>query len=270
MENLEEVKEFYENGAEVGRLERGLGVIEAARTKEILSRYVKPGMRVYDVGGGVGYYSDWLAGQGFDVIMFELAPAAVKYARERCSHPFPAFTADARQLPAEDASCDAVLLMGPLYHLLEWESRLQALREANRVLRPGGLLLAVGISKFSSMTWALSTYWAGNEFLDDEVYMDMLRRELRTGEHLRPEKYPNFIAQAYFHTPEGLAAELEEAGFLVEETLAVEGSIWFTPDLNEKWKDPKTRSRLLELLRATEREPSLLGFSPHFMAVARK
>ena len=44
-ENVDEVLEFYENGAEINRLERGLGIIEAARTKEILSRYVKPGCK---------------------------------------------------------------------------------------------------------------------------------------------------------------------------------------------------------------------------------
>ena len=269
MENVHEVLAFYENGAETGRLERGLGIIEAARTKEILSRHVQPGMTVYDVGGGVGYYSDWLAGMGCQVSLFELAPSAVAYAQAHQTHPYSAQTADARALPAEDTSCDLLLLMGPLYHLLEKESRMQALTEARRVLRPGGLLVAAGISKFSSATWALSTYRVGNTLIDDPVYMDMLRGELTSGEHHRPEKYPNMIAQAYFHTPEGLAAELAEGGFAVETLLAVEGCIWFTPDLNERWEDPVSRDRLWELLRLTEREPSLLGFSPHFLAVAR-
>ena len=61
MDKKTEIFDFYENGAEIGRLERGLGVIEAARTKELLSRFIKPGMTVYDVCGGIGYYSDWLA-----------------------------------------------------------------------------------------------------------------------------------------------------------------------------------------------------------------
>ena len=269
-ENIDEVLEFYENGAEINRLERGLGIIEAARTKEILSRYVKPGMTVYDVGGGVSYYSNWLAGLGCEVTLFELAPSAVAYAKSHQTHPYQAFVADARFLPAEDASCDVSLLMGPLYHLLGRENRLQAIQEALRVLRPGGLLMAAGISKFSSATWALSTYRTANELIDDEVYMEMLRKEITTGEHHRPEKYPNMIAQAYFHTPEELAAELTGCVFTMQETLAVEGCIWFTPDLNEKWEDPTARERLLELLRLTESQPSLLGFSPHFLAVARK
>lgn len=270
MENVSEVLEFYEKGAEIGRLNRGLGIIEADRTKDILSRYVRPGMDVYDVGGGIGYYAGWLAEQGCNVSLFELAPAAIEYAKAHQNTPYEARVADARALPAQDGSCDVLLLMGPLYHLLEKGSRMQAIREARRVLRPGGNLIVAAVSKFSSATWALSTYRITNNFIDDEIYMDMLRGELTSGEHHRPEKYPNFIAQAYFHTPEALEAELTEGGFTVERLLAVEGCIWFTPDLNEKWEDPASRNRLLELLRLTESEPSILGFSPHFLAVAKK
>lgn len=269
MKTNSEIYDFYENGAEIGRLERGLGVIEAARTKEILARHLQPGMKVYDVGGGVGYYSDWLAEKGCEATLFELAPSAVAYAKAHQTCPYPAYPADARALPAEDASCDALLLMGPLYHLLEREDRIKALREAKRVLRPEGVLVAAGISKFSSATWALSTYRTANALIDDNIYMDMLRGELTTGEHHRPEKYPNMIAQAFFHTPEGLCEELSGCGFAVSQMVAVEGCIWFTPNLNEKWEDPACRERLLELVRLTESEPSLLGFSPHFLAVAK-
>lgn len=268
--NNKEVYDFYENGAEIGRLERGLGIIEAARTKELLSRFIRPDMAVCDVGGGVGYYSDWLAGKGCTVSLYELAPSAVRYAREHQTSPYYTAVADARSLPVKDSSCDVLLLMGPLYHLIDKSERLQALKEAYRALRPGGLLIATGISKFSSATWALSTYRTANDLIDDEVYMDMLRSELITGEHHRPEKYPNFIAEAYFHTPEAFASELTEAGFRVESMLAIEGVIWSTPDLNTKWDDPNARGRLLELLRLTEAEPSVMGYSPHFMAVATK
>ena len=85
MEEVNVVRDFYENGAEVGRLEQGLGIVEATRTNELLSRYVRPGMTVYDVGGGVGYYSDWLVGMGCDVTMFKLAPSAVEYAKGHCA-----------------------------------------------------------------------------------------------------------------------------------------------------------------------------------------
>ena len=155
--------------------------MEAARTKELLSRLLPEGrLRLCDIGGGIGYYADWLAGLGHEVTLVELAPSAVEYARAHQTAPYRAETGDARDLSLlECGSMDAALLMGPLYHLLEREERLLALREAHRMLKPGGLLIAAGISKFSSATWAVSVYGEKNDFLDDEVYFGML--EGKTG-----------------------------------------------------------------------------------------
>ena len=265
-----EAYDFYEKGAEIGRLERGIGKLEAARTKELLLRWLPEKATVYDVGGGVGYYAQWLAGLGHQVTMVELAPAAVEYARSHQTAPYTALVGDARQLPLPDHSADAVLLLGPLYHLLEKESRLQALREAYRVLAPGGLVAAAGISAFSSLTWALTAYGEKNDFLDDPIYWDMIRREVEIGEHRRPPEYPNFIAQAYFHRPEELKAEVEEAGFHRVSLLPLEGCAWLTPRFEKKWADPSCRERLLAAVHLTELDPSLLGLSPHFLCVAAK
>ena len=57
---------------------------------------------------------------------------------------------DARNLEWGDGSVDVVLLLGPLYHLPVRSDRIAALSEAFRVLKPGGLLFAVGISRFAS------------------------------------------------------------------------------------------------------------------------
>lgn len=270
MEKIDSVRNFYEAVGEDGRLERGLGVVEGARTKELLKRFLPSGrLCVCDIGGGTGYYADWLASQGHQVSMLELAPAAVKVAKARQTVPYEALAGDARQLPWEKASFDAALLMGPLYHLQEKRDRLQALAEAFRVLRPGGVVFAAGISKFSSATWALSVYGTANDFIDDPIYMAMLREELTTGVHRKPETY-NCLCDAYFHTPESFRQELGEAGFQVETLLAVEGCAWLTPALAEKWQEERSREALLTLVRLTEEELSLLGLSPHFLAVGKK
>lgn len=270
-----EIFDFYENGAEIGRLERGLGQVEGFRTKELLKRFLAPlaaqspegSLRILDVGGGIGYYANWLAGLGHRVEMIELAPAAVEYARAHQEHSYRAEVGNALSLPE---TMDVVLLLGPLYHLREKAERKQALAEARRVLKPGGLCVAAGISRFSSATWAVSTYGARNEFLGDETYFHMLEGEIGKGLHDRPAEYPDFLASAYFHLPEELRAELAEAGFSQPELYAVEGCIWICPTPQEKWEDPAAREPLLRLLRMTEQEPSLLGISPHFLAVGKK
>ena len=149
-----QIVDFYENCAEAGRLERRLGIIEFYRTKEILGQYLQQGSVIYDVGGGIGMYARWLAAQGHQVHLLELAGAQVDYAREHMmaagtiggtevQNPdgvkFAAEKADARKLPRPDENADVVLLMGPLYNLQKKEDRMLALAEAHRVLKKGGL-----------------------------------------------------------------------------------------------------------------------------------
>jgi hypothetical protein len=65
-----------------------------------------------------------------------------------------------------------------------------------------------------------------------------------------------------------LGAELEEAGLLHQETLAIEGPGWLVPDFEERWKDEQQREVLLKVIRRMEKEPIALGMSAHIMAVA--
>ena len=64
---MNEIYDFYNNGAEIGRLERGLGIVEFHRTKEILSRYIDGDKVIYEIGGGIGMYADWLEKKGNEV-----------------------------------------------------------------------------------------------------------------------------------------------------------------------------------------------------------
>lgn len=271
MEN--EVLEFYNKGAEKGRLERGLGKVELYRTKEIIKQYITNENNViYDVGGGIGVYASWLAALNNEVHLLELAPWAVEYANNNQSkeNEFIAEVCDARNINREDESADIVLLMGPLYHLQNKGERLQVLNEAKRVLKKGGYLFSVGISKFSSTTWAISTYGKDNNFIDDYIYTSMIMSELESGEHNRPIEYPNFLAKAYFHTSLELQNEIESVGFETIKKHAIEGIIWFTPCLSEKWEDKVSKERLLNIVRSTENEDEIMGMSPHFMVVSRK
>ena len=120
---------------------------------------------------------------------------------------------DARALEAADAGADAVLLLGPLYHLVERADRLRALREAHRVLRPGGVVLAAAISRFASTIDGLA-----KEALADPLFETMVEGDLRDGRHVNPDPAgrPNWFTTAYFHRPEDLGAEVEAAGFALE------------------------------------------------------
>src|SRR5437764_1685099 len=134
------------------RLLSGRGLLEGARTKELIARHLPAGsLSILDVGGGAGYYASWLAKMGHHVAMLDPVPLHVDRARIAAGEPaaFHAQVGDARDLPFEDGMFDAVLLLGPLYHLLESHDRLRTLREARRVSKRGGTVFAAAISRYA-------------------------------------------------------------------------------------------------------------------------
>ncbi|HYX50859.1 MAG TPA: class I SAM-dependent methyltransferase, partial [Ktedonobacteraceae bacterium] len=232
--------EHYASGYEAQRLQSGSSQIELARTQELVMRYMPPPPAViFDVGGGPGVYACWLAKQGYEVHLIDVNPLHVELARKASEAQSDAPLAsievgDARNLLRPDASVDMVLMFGPLYHLTERVDRLAALLEAHRVLRSGGLLLAVGISRFTS---ALDGIRQG--FFDDPVFTQIVEQDLVDGQHRNPTNNPNYFTTAFFHHPKELQAEVEESGFLYETTLPVEGPLWLSNDVVTKFSDQK-------------------------------
>ena len=263
-----DIQRYYEQGRERERLSRGGGTLELVRTQELLQRYLpSPPADVLDVGGGPGVYAAWLATQGYRVHLVDPLPLHVAQAAEAAAaqpdHPFTAAVGDARRLDAPDASFDAALLFGPLYHLTERTERLAALAEARRVLRPGGLALVVAISRFAALLDGLR-----HSILGDAEAAQVIEETLRSGRHWNPgfDRYPGWFTTAYFHLPADLAAEIAESGLLLEALIGIEGPGGF---VGNRWDDPHQRPQILRAARLVEREASLLGLSGHLLAVAR-
>ena len=266
-----EIIDYYATGRELDRLTRGIGPLELARTKELVERYFPaPPAVVFDIGGGPGVYSCWLARKGYEVHLVDAMPLHIEQAGEAsAAQPdTPVATlevGDARALAWPDACAGGVLLHGPLYHLTERGDRLAAIRESMRILRPGGVLLAIGITSHASTLVGLVNWW-----VHDADYWEMCRRELAEGLHLQPPNWPGLFTTAYFYRPGELEAELKEAGLAHEVTLAVQGPGWLVPGFEEKWQDEAQRETILRVVRLMEAGAGALGMSPHLMAVARK
>ena len=166
---------------------------------------------------------------------------------------------DARELDLADACADAVLLLGPLYHLRRRSDRVRALAEARRVVRPGGPVFAAAISR-----WAPRLDGIMLERLD-ETYPDMPELVVdvgRTGQlpPLGPGSFSGFCPR-----PRQLHAELREAGLTVADLVSVEGPAFLLGDLAERLADPAARAIVLDTARAVERIPELLGIGPHLL-----
>lgn len=260
----------YESGQEAHRLSKGVGELELVRTQELLSRYLPPPPAViFDVGGGSGIYAFWLAQQGYEVHLIDAVSLHIEQARSfsqvQAQELASMAVGDARQLNRADGSVDAVVLLGPLYHLIERGDRIAALRETHRILKSGGLVFAAGISRFAS---TLDGLFRG--YLDDPEFVAIVHRDLAEGQHRNPSNHPAYFTTAFLHHPEELKAEVEQAGLSCENILAIEGAGWLLQNFEEHWNQPNRRERLLQAIRWLETEPSTLGMSAHIMAIAKK
>jgi ubiquinone/menaquinone biosynthesis C-methylase UbiE len=172
---------------------------------------------------------------------------------------------DARDLQVGDAVADVVLLLGPLYHLTERADRVQALREAYRILKPGGVVIAAAISRFASLMSGLM-----DDLLKERVFAEIVTRDLQDGQHRNPENHPAYFTTAFFHHPDELKAEALEAGFTVDGPFGVEGPSWMTANLDAYTDDPALWARLLDFMARIETEPTMLGVSSHLLVAGRK
>src|SRR4029079_15652256 len=258
-----EVVAYYECGDEQDRLTARAGRLEWARTWDLLQRHLPdPPATIVDVGGGPGAYAIPLALAAHDVHLVDAMPLHVAQARMAAqaaeTRLASAEIGDARDLAIPDASAGAVLLLGPhcpartrsaravcwlgpLYRLLEADERTAALAEARRVLRPGGVLAAVAVSRFASFIEGLRQGWACD-------HPGVVESGLHTGTHRNPDALPHRFTTAHFARPEELAAEVAAAGFDPVRLYAVEGPGTLVEDPDEWLDDPSLRDWLLRQL----------------------
>jgi ubiquinone/menaquinone biosynthesis C-methylase UbiE len=267
----EAIAAHYASGYEVERLAQGTSQLERERSRELLRRLLPPPpATILDIGGGPGASACWLAKEGYRVHLIDITPLHVQLACEASARQPEAPLAsvevgDARTLSFPADSADAVILFGPLYHLTERADRVQALREAHRVVRTGGVVIVAAISRFASALDGVS-----RGFLKDPHFDEIVRRDLTDGHHQNPTGRPEYFMDTFFHHPEELRAEVADVGFSHATIYGVEGPGWLLPDFDAWWQDAACREPLMYFGRTLETEQSLLGLSAHLIAVARR
>ncbi len=128
-------------------------------TIRMMDRYIQPDDTILDIGGGPGHYSIHYARLRHAVTLVDLSDENVRFAKRKARqygvkiNAMQGNTLDLSRFP--DDSFDTVFLMGPLYHLMNEETRLQAVREAKRVLKPGGFLFSSFILMFGGVIYGL-------------------------------------------------------------------------------------------------------------------
>jgi S-adenosylmethionine-dependent methyltransferase len=262
------VESYYDDSAERewARLERHR--TEFAVTLRALGDHLPAApATVLDIGGGPGRYSIALAQMGYAVTLLDLSSRTLEFARGKAAEAGAELAGyvhgDALDLSTvPDESYDAVLLMGPLYHLLEEDDRRRAVREARRVLKTGGPLFAAFITRYAPIRYA-----AKHE-------PDLLLRGnpsaqelLETGVH-RPKGEGSFT-EAYFAHPGEIAPLMEGCGFRTLGMVGCEGVVSriedqvneLTGDMWEAWVD---------LNYNAGKDPYLYGAAEHLLYIGKK
>ncbi|MBR4289892.1 MAG: class I SAM-dependent methyltransferase [Oscillospiraceae bacterium] len=173
METEKVLTEFYSNYDEEGRLLSKHGQVEYLTTMRYIGKYLRPGMRILEVGAATGRYSHALAQMGYKVDAVELVQHNIDIFKEKTT-PDEDVTirqGDARDLTFfEDETFDMTLILGPMYHLFTVEDQKQALREAIRVTKSGGIIFAAYCGNEATMV----QYCFGRGMIKLERYRELV------------------------------------------------------------------------------------------------
>jgi ubiquinone/menaquinone biosynthesis C-methylase UbiE len=173
MEILELLSSYYTNYDEEGRLLSKHGQVEYLTTMRYIQRYLRPGMRILEIGAATGRYSHALARMGYEVDAVELVQHNIDIFKENTQ---PGERITIRQGNAKDLSFfgdedyDITLLLGPMYHLFTVQEQKQALSEALRVTKRGGILFSAYCGNDATMV----QYCFGRGMLKEEKYRKLV------------------------------------------------------------------------------------------------
>ena len=261
------VESFYDQQTEREwqRLERHRTEF-AVIMRVLLDHLPPPPAAILDVGGGPGRYAIALTRQGYHVTLCDLAQANLALAREKAAendvqlagyqH---ANALDLSRFPA--ATFHAVLLMGPLYHLTTAAEHRQAIREAARVLQPGGLLFAAFVGRYAPFRNAArhDPLWLVN-------HPERANALLATGvNRATPD---SLFTDAYFAHPTEIRPLLDTAGFTTLDLVACEGIVSLIEDEVNKL-DGEAWQAWVNLNYQLGRDPSIHGAAEHLLYVGK-
>lgn len=238
--------------------------LEFETTLQVLDAYLPSRGRILELGSGHGAYSLRYARRGFEVLATDLLEPHVQAIAARArAEGLDGLTCrrlratDLSELP--DEAFDAVLCLGPYYHLRNVAARRRCLDECRRVAKPTATVAVSSIN----IRMAAAYLAAGGRPVSSEQYA-----ALRDGEG-RTDYADDFFNVTHFSSPEQVEGEARSAGLEVVAHAGVDGVFGFFPDLVEGL-DEVSYARFAAFHRATCLEPSAPAASGHDLLIARR
>lgn len=250
---------------EHSRLERHQ--LEYDLTWRYFNQYLPSEGSILEVGAGPGRYTRELARRGYTLTAVDMSAELLEGCRksivdEGLERQVRFAVADARDLGSvTEKGFNAVLLMGPLYHLIDEADRKAALKEAFDRLREGGTLFSAFISRFGIMGDLMKNVPA---WIEDQAEVRSL---LTKGK--RPDDYPRGGFRGYFARVSEIAPLHEAIGFETLALVGVEPAISADDESYNKLEGEQ-RQRWLDLLYQISAEGSIMGASRHLLYIGKK
>jgi SAM-dependent methyltransferase len=255
------LNQFYENYDENGRLLTRVGNVEFVTTMHFLDKYLTPGARILEVGAATGRYSHTLARMGYRVDAVEPVQHSIDIFRS-LTQPGEDVTirqGDARDLSAfEDGTFDLTLVLGPMYHLFEEADRRQALREAVRVTKTGGIIFAA----YCMLDASILCYGFAQNQLNGLIREDRIDLHSFTQIHSRLDYFCLDRRESIDVLREGLG--VKQLHFVAAEGYAkhIEAAL--------NGMDEETYQLFLRYHLTTCQRPDMTGISHHTIDIFRK
>lgn len=268
MDDVSDVRAYYDGAAEreLVRLERHQ--LERDITWRYLDRYLPSEGTILDIGAGAGGYTLGLARRGYAVTAVDLSSRLIELCRKRVSgegleKSVTFLVADARDLgDVGRDDFDAVLLMGPLYHLVVEDDRKMAAREAFRLLKPGGTVFSSFISRYGILGDVMKNI---PQWIEDQATVRSLMQRGR-----RPDDTPPIGGfRGYFVEVSEIAPLHEQVGFSTLVVAGVEPAI-SADDESYNRLDGLRRRLWLDLMYEVSTEESIIAASRHLLYIGRK
>lgn len=266
---VNDVEQYYDDNFELewDRLNNPYSVVEFNSTMYIIDKYFPKTGSICDIGCGPGRYSIELLKKGYKVTLFELSVKELKLAEERINN----LNLKAEAYICENAlnlhlleseSYDAILLMGPMYHVLDESQRQSILSETYRILKKDGIAIIAYLNSWGILKAGVT------EFSDTFSNIENIYGYLNEQKFGPDESFTN----VYFSTPSKALEEIKSSGFELVSYAGAEGFLSGIEsniiELSSENKD--VYNNLIKVSAETCEYPQYRDATEHLHVVVRK
>ena len=271
MTDFDRIREYYKNFDEDNRLiNDNSGKLEYEMTMKSLNKYLPKTGAILDLGGATGVYTFPLAKQGYQMYLADLSPDLIEKAKEKVSKEglnniISCDVVNAIDLSIyENEQFDAVLLFGPLYHLLDKNEREQCVKEVNRVLKEDGKVFASFIPYLSGSIAIVDRFFRHPE----QVNVENLRATFNSGKFNNLDN--NGFQEGYYPTSKEIEELFEENNFEKITTFSIRGFGYEKEDELYKIQDKEMFEEIINLIEKSSECKEIIETCGHAMFIGKK